>query len=90
MHFSDKLSYKILCISSYSLKDMNYTRFTYLQEFQKTERGKKTVRAELGRTLLASENNRPRGGETAMNNLGPRPIWRRICTKRNKKDEAFA
>jgi hypothetical protein len=26
-HFSDKLSYKILCISSYGLKDMIYTRF---------------------------------------------------------------
>jgi hypothetical protein len=27
MHFSDKLSYKILCIPSYGLKDMVYTRF---------------------------------------------------------------
>jgi hypothetical protein len=33
MHFSNKLSYKILCISSYGLKDTNYTRFAYLQEF---------------------------------------------------------
>jgi hypothetical protein len=32
-HFSDKFSYKILCISSYGLKDMNLARFKYLQEF---------------------------------------------------------
>jgi hypothetical protein len=31
-HFSDKLSYKILFISSYGSKDMNYARFKYLQE----------------------------------------------------------
>jgi hypothetical protein len=29
-HFSDKLSYKILFISSYHLKGMNYARFNYL------------------------------------------------------------
>jgi hypothetical protein len=41
MHFSDKLSYKILFISSYGLKDMIYARFKYLQEFSeiKTEIG---------------------------------------------------
>jgi hypothetical protein len=33
MHFSDKLSYKILFISSYGFKDMNLPRFAYLQEF---------------------------------------------------------
>jgi hypothetical protein len=33
MHFSDKSSYKILLISSYGLKDINYARFKYLQEF---------------------------------------------------------
>jgi hypothetical protein len=33
MHFSDKLSYKILFISSYGSKDMNLLRFAYLQEF---------------------------------------------------------
>jgi hypothetical protein len=40
-HFSDKNSYKILFISSYGLKDMNYARFKYLQEFSeiKTETG---------------------------------------------------
>jgi hypothetical protein len=38
MHFSDKLSYKILFISSYGLKDMNLPRFAYLHEFS----GKKT------------------------------------------------
>jgi hypothetical protein len=33
MHFSDKLSYKILCFSSYRLRDMNFARFEGLQEF---------------------------------------------------------
>jgi hypothetical protein len=40
-HFSDKLSYKILFISSYHLKDMNYARFKYLQEFSEEEKEKK-------------------------------------------------
>jgi hypothetical protein len=38
-HFSDKLSYKILVISSYGLKDMILTRFAYLQQFQKNRGG---------------------------------------------------
>jgi hypothetical protein len=33
MHFSDKLSYEILFILSYGLKDMSLARFTYLQGF---------------------------------------------------------
>jgi hypothetical protein len=40
MHFSDKLSYKILFILSYGLKDMSLARFAYLQEYQKTEKKK--------------------------------------------------
>jgi hypothetical protein len=47
-HFSDKNSYKILCIPSYCLKDMNHMRFAYLQEFQKQRRQKKTGKAESG------------------------------------------
>jgi hypothetical protein len=35
--FSDKLSYKILYISSYGLKDINFARFDKLQEFSETE-----------------------------------------------------
>jgi hypothetical protein len=34
-HFSDKIAYKIFFISSYGLKDIDLTSFTYLQEFQK-------------------------------------------------------
>jgi hypothetical protein len=34
-HFFDKISYKILFILSYGLKDIDLTSFTYLQEFQK-------------------------------------------------------
>jgi hypothetical protein len=33
MHFSDKLSYKILFILSYGLEDTNLARFKDLQEF---------------------------------------------------------
>jgi hypothetical protein len=32
-YFSDKLSYKILCIPSYGLKDVNLARFKLLQQF---------------------------------------------------------
>jgi hypothetical protein len=32
-HFSDKISYKILFISTYRLKDMNLTKFKHLQKF---------------------------------------------------------
>jgi hypothetical protein len=73
-HFSDKLSYKILFISSYGLKDMNFARFKHLQNFQ----GKKTEKLKLGRTLLASETKGRAGRETAANKFGPRPIQRRI------------
>jgi hypothetical protein len=40
-HFSDKLSYKILFISGYGLKDMNFARFKHFllfSEKQKTAR----------------------------------------------------
>jgi hypothetical protein len=37
--FSDKVSYKILCISSYRLKDTNFARYAHLQQyFSKTEK----------------------------------------------------
>jgi hypothetical protein len=32
-HFSEQLSYKILFIPSYGLKDMNFARYKHLQEF---------------------------------------------------------
>jgi hypothetical protein len=38
MHFFDKLSYKILFILSYGLKDTNLTSLEHLQEF--SENGK--------------------------------------------------
>jgi hypothetical protein len=65
MHFSDKLSYKILFIPSYGLKDMNFARCKYLQEFS----GKKTEKLKLGRTLLASETTGRAGRKTAANNI---------------------
>jgi hypothetical protein len=37
MHFSNKLSYKILCFSSYQLKDMILARFEHLQQFSEKQ-----------------------------------------------------
>jgi hypothetical protein len=42
-HFSDKLSYKILFILSYELKDINFARSAYLLEFRKTGNRDKIV-----------------------------------------------
>jgi hypothetical protein len=39
-HFSNKFSYKILCISNYGLKDINFARFECLQEFYLNENRK--------------------------------------------------
>jgi hypothetical protein len=33
LHFSNKISYKILFISSNGLKEMNFARYTHLQQF---------------------------------------------------------
>jgi hypothetical protein len=46
-HFSDKLLYKTLFISSYSLKDMIYARFAYLQEFSENREFTETFLTEL-------------------------------------------
>jgi hypothetical protein len=74
MHFSDKLSYKILCFSSYGLKDMKNTRFTNLQEFQKIEeRRKKTTRAESGADLRRRIVSVARGDELLRADLGRGP-----------------
>jgi hypothetical protein len=35
-HFSEQLSYKTLFISSYQTKDMNFARYTHLQQFSET------------------------------------------------------
>jgi hypothetical protein len=39
-HFSDKFSYKILFISNYHLKVINFASLTYLQEFFRKQRNK--------------------------------------------------
>jgi hypothetical protein len=36
MHFSEQFSYKTLFISSYQTKDMNFARYTHLQQFSET------------------------------------------------------
>jgi hypothetical protein len=59
-HFSDKLSYKILCISNYQSKDMNYARFTQILPFsRKTEKGCELF---LTQTKLATELTTGPGG----------------------------
>jgi hypothetical protein len=72
MHFSDKLSYKILFISSYGLKYMSLARFAYLQEFQKTEK-KTTTRAESGPDLWRRIESVARGRRVAPSGSGTRP-----------------
>jgi hypothetical protein len=37
-HFSDKLSYKILFILSYGLKDINFARFNHFLPFSEKQR----------------------------------------------------
>jgi hypothetical protein len=71
MHFSDKLSYKILFISSYGLKDTNFARWKYLQEFQKKNRNwagpepewrRVVTDARLRRTAVGGSGLRPNRG----------------------------
>jgi hypothetical protein len=42
-HFSDQFSYKILFISRYQLKDMNYTRYNTFSEISWKNREKENV-----------------------------------------------
>jgi hypothetical protein len=52
-HFSDTNSYKILCFSSYQLKDMILARFEHLQQF--SEKSEKLSGVFLTRRKLATE-----------------------------------
>jgi hypothetical protein len=72
-HFSEQLSYKILFISSYGLKDTNFARFKHLQ--QNSEKNSKRGGLKLGRTLdeEATDSNCRTGRETSGSDLGPRP-----------------
>jgi hypothetical protein len=69
-HFSDKISYKILFISSYGSKDMNLPRFKYLQEFS----GKKNREAETGPDLVGVGNKGPHGARDSSEQSWSRPI----------------
>jgi hypothetical protein len=70
MHFSDKLSYKILFILSYGLEDTNLSRFKYLQEFL----GEKNREAETEPDLVGVGNKRAaRGARQQRTNLGQGP-----------------
>jgi hypothetical protein len=55
-HFSDKISYKILFISSYGSKNMNLARFTHLQEFLE-KKNRKTDGTSETETHLAWDND---------------------------------
>jgi uncharacterized protein YehS (DUF1456 family) len=46
MHFSEQLSYKILFVLSYHLKDMILARFEHLQKFQKNRENAETFLTE--------------------------------------------
>jgi hypothetical protein len=48
--FFDKISYKILFIPSYGLKDMNLARITCLQEFSEKRKRKKLGLLNMART----------------------------------------
>jgi hypothetical protein len=53
-HFSDQLSYKILFISSYDLKDMILARLTYLQQFYRKQRRPGTFLTQTESSLSGS------------------------------------
>jgi hypothetical protein len=62
-HFSDKISYKILLISSYQSKDMDLTNLHICRNFRKKNRERiKTARAEsdpdLRRRILSVARGR--------------------------------
>jgi hypothetical protein len=50
MHFSNKLSYKILCFLSYQLKDMILARFEHLQQF---------LEKQIKGRIFLTEGNQP-------------------------------
>jgi hypothetical protein len=73
MHFSDKLSYKILFISSYGLKDMNFARFRHLQQFLAKQRKPGTFLTEV----QSSSGRWPAGPRmlTRQYTLSWPPVW---------------
>jgi hypothetical protein len=57
-HFSDKISYKILCFSSYGLEDMNLASFTHSQQFSAKQRKRETFLTETDLDGEADERAR--------------------------------
>jgi hypothetical protein len=59
MHFFDKFSYKILFISSYDLKDINFARLKHFLQFSENrKRGKRFLtQVELARTAVSGSGS---------------------------------
>jgi hypothetical protein len=68
-HFSDKISYKILFISRYDLKDMNLTSFAYLQELWRKKNINNWDGPDLSSELLPAAP----GEEEGWQHLGQGP-----------------
>jgi hypothetical protein len=61
-HFSEQFSYKILCISSYSLKDINFARFDKLQEFSENRNEAGTFRTKTDLARVADRRDQGKTG----------------------------
>jgi hypothetical protein len=68
MQFSEHVSYKILSIPSYGLEDVNFARFSNLQELKKNRNS--WAGPDLSTELLPAAL----GGEEKLARPGPRPI----------------
>jgi hypothetical protein len=79
-HFSDKISYKILFISSYGSKDMNLPRFAYLQDFSE----KKNRNLGWTRARLATDKS---CRTPAMDNTGRKRAGAQLDSDLNKNEE---
>jgi hypothetical protein len=63
-HFSDKISYKILFISSCGLKDIKYARYKHLQEFFRKQNEKQQKKQKKKKKPLV-----PVGGKNRYQRL---------------------
>jgi len=81
-HFSDKISYKILCILRYGLKDMDLTRFTYLQKLWT----KKTKIVRMGRIWAANCYLLRRVERKAGNTGAEAHLWPDLNKNTKKED----
>jgi hypothetical protein len=81
-HFSEQLSYKILFILSYGSKDMNLSRFAYLQEFSGKKKQKNWAGPEPDWRRIITVTRLRR---TAVGGSGPRPVSAPDLNKNRRK-----